>query len=94
MDFIKKDNFDNFHNKINITEIKELPIKYALQCIDGIYKNRFLYITTHIDGEVFGSGDAKAYGLTLQIDGAGLSAKHAQLKFDGFKNFDVIDFGS
>jgi hypothetical protein len=53
-----------------------------------------LYITTHIDGEVFGSGDAKAYGLTLQIDGAGLSAKHAQLKFDGFKNFDVIDFGS
>jgi pSer/pThr/pTyr-binding forkhead associated (FHA) protein len=32
--------------------------------------------------------------LTLQIEGAGLSLKHAQLKFDGFKNFDVIDFES
>ncbi len=71
-----------------------MPIKYTLHCIDGIYKNRFLYITTHVEGEIFGSGNAKTYGLTLQIEGAGLSSKHAQLKFDGFKNFDVIDFGS
>jgi pSer/pThr/pTyr-binding forkhead associated (FHA) protein len=41
-----------------------------------------------------GSGEAKLNGLTLQIEGAGLSAKHAQLKFDGFKNFDVLDYGS
>jgi len=80
--------------KINITEIQPLHIKYVLNCIEGIFKNRFLYITTHKDGEVLGSGDAKAYNLTLQIEGAGLSPKHAQLKFDGFKNFDVLDFGS
>ena len=65
-----------------------------LNCIEGIFKNRFLYITTHKDGEILGSGDAKLYGLTLQIEGAGLSPKHAQLKFDGFKNFDVLDFAS
>ena len=94
MDFIKKDNFDNMHQKLNITEIKQLHIKYVLYCIDGIFKNRFLYITTHKDGEILGSGDAKLYGLTLQIEAAGLAPKHARLKFDGFKNFDVLDFGS
>ena len=69
-------------------------VKYVLNCIEGIFKNRFLYITTHKDGELLGSGDAKLYGLTLQIEGAGLAPKHAQLKFDGFKNFDVQDFAS
>lgn len=94
IDFIKKDNYDTMSQKLNITEIKELHVKYVLDCIEGIFKNRFLYITTHKDGEILGSGDAKLYGLTLQIEGAGLSPKHAQLKFDGFKNFDVLDFGS
>lgn len=67
MDFIKKDNFDTMSAKFNITEISELQVKYVLNCIEGIFKNRFLYITTHKDGEVLGSGDAKLYGLTLQI---------------------------
>lgn len=69
-------------------------MKYVLKCIDGLYKNRFLFITTHPDGEIFGSGDAKLYGLTLQIEGVGLASKHAQLKYDGFKSFNVKDFGS
>ena len=50
MDFIKKDNFDTMGQKFNITEIKELQVKYVLNCIEGIFKNRFLYITTHKDG--------------------------------------------
>jgi len=33
MDFFKKDNFDVMQQKINITEIKELNVKYALSCI-------------------------------------------------------------
>lgn len=65
-----------------------------LKCVGGIYKNRFLYITTHKDGEVIGSGDAKEYGLTLQIDGAALAKKHVKLKFNGFKKFYVKDYGS
>ena len=76
MDFVKKDNFDTMNLKLNITEIKELNVKYALLCIEGIFKNRFLYITTHKDGEILGSGDAKLYGLTLQVEGAGLAPKH------------------
>ena len=94
IDAITKDNFDISGKKENITEIGELNLKYVLKCIDGVYKNRFLFITTHPDGEVFGAGDAKLFGLTLQIEGVGLASKHAQLKFDGFKSFNVKDFGS
>jgi hypothetical protein len=94
IDAITKENFENSNTKINITEIKELSLKYALKCIEGIYKNRVLFITTHPEGEIFGSGDVKLYGLTLQIEGVGLAVKHAQLKYDGFKSFNVIDFGS
>lgn len=50
MDFIKKDNYDTMGQKFNITEIKELQVKYVLSCAEGIFKNRFLYITTHKDG--------------------------------------------
>jgi len=64
---IHKENFDILQEKCNITEIEELPLKYVLKCIEGVYKNRFLFISTTPDGEIFGSGDAKAYGLTLQI---------------------------
>ena len=67
IDAITKQNFEITSKKENITEISELHLKYVLKCIDGLYKNRFLFITTHPDGEVFGSGDAKLYGLTLQI---------------------------
>lgn len=56
MDFIKKDNYDVMTGKLNITEIGELRLKYVLSCTEGIFKNRFLYITTHKDGEVLGSG--------------------------------------
>ncbi len=94
IDAITKDNFQASAAKINITEIPELPLKYVLRCIDGLYKNRFLFITTHPEGEIFGSGDVKLYGLTLQIEGVGLAPKHAQLKYDGFKSFNTIDFGS
>ena len=91
---ITKDNYDIVYRKDNITEIGELNLKYVLKCIDGLYKNRFIFITTHPDGEVFGEGDAKLYGLTLQIEGVALAKKHAQLKYDGFKSFMVRDFGS
>jgi len=66
----------------------------VLKCIEGLYKNRLLFITTHPEGEILGSGDAKLEGLTLQIEGVGLAPKHAQLRYDGFKSFNVKDFGS
>lgn len=45
--------------KLNITDIKQLEVKYCLRCIDGIFKNRSLYITTHKEGEIIGGGEAK-----------------------------------
>ena len=47
IDAITKDNFEASSGKMNITEIKELPLKYVLKCIDGLYKNRYIFITTH-----------------------------------------------
>lgn len=65
-----------------------------LRCIEGLFKDRFLYITTHKEGEIIGSGNAKDEGLTLQIEGVGLAPKHAKLKFNGFKKFYVKDYGT
>lgn len=50
IDAITRDNFDISTKKDNITDIGELNLKYVLKCIDGLYKNRFLFITTHPDG--------------------------------------------
>lgn len=80
--------------KLNITQIEPLEIKYVLKCIEGLFKNRFLYVTTHKEGEVIGGGDAKQHGLTLQIEGVGLADSHCKLKFNGFKKFMVKDLGA
>ena len=47
IDAITKDNFESSQVKQNITEISELPLKYVLRCIEGLYKNRYIFITTH-----------------------------------------------
>lgn len=47
IDAITKDNFEVSSVKMNITEITELPLKYVLRCIEGLYKNRYIFITTH-----------------------------------------------
>lgn len=59
-----------------------------------MFKHRFLYITTHKEGEIIGSGNPQDEGLTLQIEGVGLAPKHVKLKFNGFKKFYVKDFKS
>ena len=33
-----------------------MPLKYVLKCVSGIFKGRFVFITTHADGEIIGSG--------------------------------------
>lgn len=50
IDAITKDNFEVSSAKLNITEITELPLKYVLRCIEGLYKNRYIFITTHPEG--------------------------------------------
>lgn len=54
---------------------------YLLRCTDGIFKDKFFYINTTEDGESFGSGDPDALDLTMYIETAGLSDRHAEIKF-------------
>lgn len=59
---------------------------YLLKCTDGIFSGKFLYINTTPDGELFGSGDPEKIDLTMYIESADLSEKHAEIKFiDNFK---------
>jgi hypothetical protein len=54
---------------------------YILQCTDGIFKGKFLFINTTPDGELFGSGDPDELDLTMYIENAHLSEIHAEIKF-------------
>lgn len=54
---------------------------YILKCTDGIFVDKFLYINTTPDGELFGSGDPDELDLTMYIESANLSEKHAEIKF-------------
>lgn len=54
---------------------------YILKCTDGIFVDKFLYINTTPDGELFGSGDPDDLDLTMYIESANLSERHAEIKF-------------
>lgn len=54
---------------------------YILKCTDGIFIDKFLYINTTPDGELFGSGDPDELDLTMYIESANLSERHAEIKF-------------
>lgn len=54
---------------------------YILKCTDGMFKGKFLYVNTTPDGELFGSGNPDELDLTMYIESANLSEKHAEIKF-------------
>lgn len=61
-------------------------VELLLKCTSGLYKGRFLYINTSVrliqpEGESFGSDLAPEAGLTTYIEQAGLSLRHAEIKF-------------
>lgn len=67
---------------------------YVLKCTDGIFQGKFLYINTTPDGELFGSGNPDQLDLTMYIESANLSEKHAEIKFlDNCKYF-LLDCNS
>ena len=92
--FIHRENYEISLSVESLQEIKELPLRYVLKCINGMYRNRSLFISTNPEGELIGAGSTKDNALTLQIEGARLSLKHIKLVFDGVKGFEVMDFGS
>ena len=55
---------------------------YLLKCTDGIFSGKFLFMNKTPDGEVFGCGDPEAnQDITMYIESAGLSERHADIKF-------------
>jgi FHA domain len=67
---------------------------YLLKCTDGIFSGKFLFINTTPDGELFGSGDPDSIDLTMYIESAELSEKHAEIKFIDNCKYVLRDCGS
>jgi hypothetical protein len=65
-----------------------------LKCTDGIFSGKFLFINTTPDGELFGSGDPDKIDLTMYIESAELSEKHAEIKFIDNCKYILKDCGS
>jgi hypothetical protein len=66
---------------------------YVLRCTKGIFKGKFIYLNLTSDGETFGS-DPEA-DLTMYIENAGLSPKHAEIKYNPKeKKYYLRDLGS
>ena len=59
-----------------------------------MFKGRFLYVNTTPDGELFGSGDPEELDLTMYIESANLSEKHAEIKFVEDCKYILRDCGS
>jgi protein phosphatase 2C family protein 2/3 len=75
-------------------------VELLLSCTSGLYKGRFLYINTDVrttqpEGELFGSDLSAEAGVTTYIEHAGLSPRHAEIKYlEEFSSFRLKDCGS
>jgi hypothetical protein len=69
-------------------------LNYLLKCTDGIFSGKFLFINTTPDGELFGSGDPEQIDLTMYIESAELSERHAEIKFVENSKYILRDCGS
>lgn len=65
-----------------------------MKCTDGIFSGKFLFINTTPDGELFGAGDPDKIDLTMYIESADLSEKHAEIKFVENSKYVLKDCGS
>ena len=77
-------NGDTFKKQQEFQEQSEYTnnfYNYILKCTDGIFLGKFLYINTTPDGELFGSGNPDELDLTMYIESANLSDRHAEIKF-------------
>ena len=75
-------NGDTFKNLEQLQDAEQdinIFYNYVLKCTDGMFKGKFLYINTTPDGELFGGGDPDELDLTMFIESANLSDKHAEI---------------
>lgn len=88
------DTFKKLQEKQDIEQNINVYYNYILKCTDGMFKGRFLFVNTTPDGELFGSGDPEELDLTMYIESANLSEKHAEIKFVENCKYILRDCGS
>mmetsp|Transcript_97814 Transcript_97814/g.277255 ORF Transcript_97814/g.277255 Transcript_97814/m.277255 type:complete len:640 (-) Transcript_97814:185-2104(-) len=66
---------------IQMRDIDAGPIDYAIRCTRGRFAGRFIYVNRTPQGELFGS-DKSSKDVTMYIENASLSPKHAEIKFN------------
>ena len=69
-----------FSHSDNKDDIEEKIVDFVLRCIKGIFKGKFIYLNLTPEGETFGSDPNS--DLTMYIENAGLSDKHAEIKYN------------
>jgi hypothetical protein len=81
-DFLgNKQTFSTLQQLQQDCEVVNNYYNFVLRCSDGIFEDKFLFMNTTPDGELFGSGNPDELNLTMYIEQAGLSDKHAEIKF-------------
>lgn len=65
---------------------------FLLKCTEGLFKGKFFYINTSLEGEIIGGGDYT--NLTLHIEKANLAERHWSIKFTPEFKYILTDLDS
>mmetsp|Transcript_43988 Transcript_43988/g.99390 ORF Transcript_43988/g.99390 Transcript_43988/m.99390 type:complete len:647 (+) Transcript_43988:87-2027(+) len=66
---------------VRMEQICPGPVDYIVKCTEGLFAGRFIYVSRSAQGELFGS-DKGSKDVTMYIENAELSPKHAEIKFN------------
>merc|ERR1719189_2142303 len=79
---------------VRMDQIDAGPVDYVVKCTEGLFSGRFIYVNRTPQGELFGS-DKSSKEITMYIENANLSPKHAEIKFnDQTYQYFLQDFAS
>eukprot|EP00421_Protoceratium_reticulatum_P027266 CAMPEP_0168472316 /NCGR_PEP_ID=MMETSP0228-20121227/59735_1 /TAXON_ID=133427 /ORGANISM="Protoceratium reticulatum, Strain CCCM 535 (=CCMP 1889)" /LENGTH=159 /DNA_ID=CAMNT_0008488253 /DNA_START=56 /DNA_END=532 /DNA_ORIENTATION=- len=67
--------------RVRMDQINAGPVDYVVKCTEGLFAGRFIYVNRTPQGELFGS-DKDSKDVTMYIENASLSPKHAEIKFN------------
>eukprot|EP00928_Gymnodinium_smaydae_P017725 TRINITY_DN16779_c0_g1_i1.p1 TRINITY_DN16779_c0_g1~~TRINITY_DN16779_c0_g1_i1.p1 ORF type:complete len:669 (+),score=115.56 TRINITY_DN16779_c0_g1_i1:108-2114(+) len=67
--------------RVPMDQIDSGPVDYVIKCTQGLFAGRFIYVNRTPQGELFGS-DKGSKDITMYIENANLSPKHAEIKFN------------
>jgi len=80
--------------RVQMDQIDSGPVDYVVKCTEGLFLGRFIYVNRTPQGELFGS-DKSSKDITMYIENAQLSPKHAEIKFnDQTYQYFLRDFAS